>query len=135
MRNEVSSYEDRFSLSLKFATGSVTWISLKSCRNSNISTREKILYEMADAVPQRECSKRSKSDEDAKQEIAIIVEERAAEMAALRAIKEAIRINGIRCSREESTRSPVTVASDSERESLFLFNTFAVDLIERANCT
>lgn len=91
--------------------------------------------EMADAVPQSECSKQSKSGEDTKLDFVIIEEERAAEQAAFRAIKEAIRINGIRCSREESTRSPVTVALDSERESLFLFNTFAVDLIERANCT
>jgi hypothetical protein len=108
---------------------------LKSCQKSNIPTSDKFSFEMADAVPQRECSKRSKSDEDVKLKIVIIEEERAEELAALRAIKEAIRINGIRCSREESTRSPVTVASDSERESLFLFNTFAVDLIERANCT
>lgn len=90
---------------------------------------------MADAVPQRECSKKPESEKDAKLEFVVIEEEWNTEQAALRAIKEAIRINGIRCSREEATSSPVTVASDSERESLFLFDTFAVDLIERANCT
>lgn len=90
-------------------------------------------------MAEEECPRRmSKNDGGAKLEIqeSIINEERTTEeQAALRAIKEAIRINRIQISREESTRSSATLVLDSERESLFLFNTFADDLIQRANCT